>query len=300
MLKEIEKINSIVQELENIDKEIAGLSNPDEIKKLETKKQLLFIDIAECYLIKKLNVDGLTDELLKQFSSLAVERDLLSSSFKEKKDYNLSSEYVVSNITNESIPIKYMPLSEKIETIYYHTGEVISIDDPVISNKCNNAATSFIQFLEKNHKNKLEAKYGKNWKEEIIKIYQNNYKDSMSNYIDKIVENVDTKKNNEEMSKRDINPVNMDNNITNGSNVSKDNIKIKQLSEALTAAHKTIGALTLERDELINQVKSLSMQITTIKQQHKDELEQIKTGIAAASNQINQVEEEQQQPSIRR
>ena len=290
-LEEAEKLSTIVKNIENIDKKIAGTTDQVEIKKLNAQKQLLFIDIAEMHLYNRLKLEGLNDDLIQQFAHLASQRSLLSNVAEIKNNYDLSSDFITSKETNETIGVKYMPLSDKIETIYYHTGEIVSVDDPVIVNNCENASISFIEYLAANYESELQTKFGSNWKEEISKKYKQNYNNSMTAYIGQIVEKVDNEKKQAssiaESSSRAEKPTN------NG-----ETTELEQLRQSLADANSTIKSLTLERDELRNEVQSLNSRIIQIQQEHKTELEQLKNGIVIASTQ-NIIQNTEEQPSIR-
>ena len=87
---------------------------------------------------------------------------------KEENRYNLSSEFVVSNKTDEKIGIKYMNMSEKIRTIYEHTGEIVSCQDPVVLNYKNNSCAAFVQYLVSSRvKNEMIKRLGPDWKQKI-------------------------------------------------------------------------------------------------------------------------------------
>jgi len=260
---ELEKLSAILSKMEDIDDLILNANNDDEKKKLENQKQEYLLQVEELYLERKIRKEGYTEEVIKSCAALRAKKNLLKqqSLEEEKKEeqekYNLSSEYIVSNKTGETIGVKYMNLSEKIETIYEHTGQIISSQDSVINKYRDDSCAEFISFLERtNKKSELKEKYGDNWKERVAELYTQGYNDAMQRHIEKIVEKVDNKNNTKTVS------------------------TTEKKEESVEVLQQENEQLKTELSEAHTRIEELVEEISNIKQENKDTLQASRDALA--------------------
>lgn len=278
MLKEIKKMNSLIDELNQIEDSLKHNLSVAERKKIEDKKNLIIFDIKNISLRQKMYNQGISAELIKEFAILETER-LISSETEleeEKNKYNLSSKYIVSAKTGETIGIKYMKISEKIETIYEHTGEIISCHDSVILNYRDNACNNFLLGLSRKEKRRLKDKYGDDWKEKAEQIYKSAYDEAMNYHIEKTVKKID-KRNEEKFNKQQ----------------QEKNIRIEEennkLTEELKSAKEKTGELSRENQALKKEldvahlkIEELVQQISKVQKNNKDNLEEYRDTLVNA------------------
>jgi len=282
-IEERKKLMSLATKIEEIEEQILLSNNNSETKNLQNQKQLILYEIEEMHLQRRLKEESLNDGLINDFAALGTKRSLLNKTNIELNDnkYNLSSEFINSNRTGKTMGVKYMGISEKISTIYEHTGEIVSYHDPVLVNSRDNLCASFIEYLENStDKNKLVEKYGDNWKEEVARRYKQGYDSYMQYHINKTIEEVDSKYKSDTITNKNE----KEKNTETFDSISDKN---KKLTAELSVANKEISRLTNENTSLKNEISVLNEQLQKMQQSHKEDMETLKNNIVAINNQNN-------------
>lgn len=252
------EMSALIEKYKELGDMIKSTSDKNERENLESQRQECLFEMQEFCLKDKLIKEGLSDDLINAFASLETKRDLFTKEKKEKESnkYDLSSEYIVSNKTGETINVKYTNYSDKIKMIYEHTGEIVSYHDPVLVNKRDQASETFVIYITStmSHK-KLKQKYGDNWKDEIGKIYKQCYDECMKEQISKAVEEVDEK------------------------NKPKDVVMESQ--EEVASIKKENEELKSELNDARSKINQLVEQISEMQKSNKDDLQQYRDALAS-------------------
>lgn len=272
VLKEAINLNKLLNNLEKIEEQIKIVSTEDEKKELEIAKKDLLLQIKEMGIRKQIQDNGLTDKLVKAVASLSSERNLIKKPSQEEKQsekenenkYTLTSEYIVSNKTGQTINLKYLTVSEKIELIYEHTGEVISYQDPYLANQCDRSCQDFISYLSTTlSKKELKKRYGSNWQEVVTENYKKGYNDYLKYHIEKTKEKVD-QKNYDEYKKMETNVINSE----------------KKADEVI----KERDNLIKENDTLKEKVNLLVEEIDELRSQKREDLVEYRSALTQVIN----------------
>lgn len=194
LLEEQRQLQELLIKIEEVDIELKKRKNISDSQDLILLKNDLNYQLARMCLDNRIKREGLTPELIKLYSALDAKRTLESREEQKNKEnqYNLSSEEVVSKRTGEIIPIKYMSISDKVKTIYQHTGEIVKEDDRVFSNHRERSCQNFINHLSSTIGiSQLKERFGDNWEEVVAERYQSGYNEAIKHHIDKITQEVD-------------------------------------------------------------------------------------------------------------
>ena len=163
----------------------------------------------------------------------------------EKPKYDLSSQYVISELNGEKISLIGFSISSKIQLIYEHTGQTVSSQDKCIIEKATESYQKFIKNLEiTGGYKRYEKKYGSDWKNEVAKFYFAGYDRVVQQHIEYVVENIN----------------------------SKNREKIEILKEELEKSELEKAQLTSEIEQLNTEVKALSEQVAEIQVERKEAL----------------------------
>lgn len=240
----------------------------DQQKKRELTEKIIEIEKKLIlYRDEQLKQGLISDDLIRFFAQFDAYQGL-SKEENEKQEnelipnkYNLSSDYIISELTGETISLVGFSLSTKIELIYEHTGEVMLSDDKVIIQKRNNSFNRFIKAMEQNGGvDRFKELYGDNWMEEVEKRYKSGYTTAIENHIDHISDKVNDKRF----------------------------VQIKDLSEKVAKSEQEQELLINQISELKQEVSELTQEVVKIQSQRKIELEQYKKNILSiAKNNSN-------------
>ena len=290
-INEFEQLKKIVERIQSIEAEITSTYDTNRVAALEYEQQQLRLSLQGMEIASQIRKYGATEELIKKASELGVRRTLSEKELKQN-EYNLSSETIVSKITGKPINIKYLSVEEKIEIIYKHTGEVITSQDPIIVNKCQNSCERFISELSKKYSTrKLKAQYGENWKDKVMELYTSGYNSAFDYQANQIVEKVEKNNNHKHM-----NPVSQ-----TTVELKKENSRLifenKELQKKIEIYSKDLKRLNEENQSLKEEIAKLKKQISDMQQEHKRDMEFLKESIVQINNQVTSKKEEQQQIS---
>ena len=159
------------------------------------------------YILNEIKGGNVSSEFVKFLSEIDALGIMNNYGFKEYtysselNSVGLSNHYVIDVNSGKEISLIGASLYNKIALIYQHTGVLISYGDKEIINIKENKFKEFLdnisQYIDINT---LRDKYGKNWREEVERIYKEGFDESMKRQIQQISEQVDNnKKSNEKI-----------------------------------------------------------------------------------------------------
>ena len=193
ILAETNDLKYILDKLQELDNLISQAAGPSEILQIENQKEEYLLQIAELYLKRKLDKGELTEQIIQEYAALVAKRELTKVSNLEQKkhddnQYNLFSDFVVSNKTGEKIDISSMNITEKIRAIYEHTGQVVSFRDSFFMDYRDNSYEGFVEmFSQSLSVAKLKEQLGEDWQTKIEQAFKKGYDDYIERHIESIV-----------------------------------------------------------------------------------------------------------------
>lgn len=291
-ISEVEQLKKIVERIQSIESEITSTYDINRIAALEYEQQQLKLNLQGMEISSLIRKYGVTEELIKRASELGVRRTLSEKELKQN-EYDLSSETIISKITGKPINIKYLSVEEKIEVIYKHTGEVITSQDPIIINKCQNSCERFISELSERYSTrKLKAQYGENWKDKVMELYTSGYNSAFDYQTNQIIEKVE---NNNKQEQRQQEVKSTSNSTTEvkaqNSSLRKEN---EELRQTITIYRRDIERLNEENQNLREEITRLKQQIADMQQEHKRDMEFLKESIVQINHQVSSTKEQTQ------
>ena len=189
--------------------------------------------------VSKINALG----ILSSDMNLSLE-NIVSSDSNDVK-YNLSSKFIVSELTGEEVPLEGLSNFQKIELIYVHTGCKISSDDRIFTQNRDRAFDYFMHSLHNYASvSQLKKMYGSNWKEEIEKVYKQGYDNAINSYINDVVEKVDI----------------------------RNRERVVELEKQLLESEQEERKLQQEASRLREEISGLTAQILDMKHESKEDL----------------------------
>lgn len=166
----LDNIRKYFKNIPNIDEEIAKIKN--EILNGVTP-------VEEAYITGTKDADktiSSEEESEPEKQEKEVEEKKQEEQSKNNK-YNLSSNFVYSDITGEIYDLRNLPIYEKTTLITRATGEMVSLDDEVISARRSYYADKYIASLSERRVLKLQKMYGENWEKVIRDAYEKGFKE---------------------------------------------------------------------------------------------------------------------------
>lgn len=241
---------------------IVDINNTDDeqLKDGMLQKIMQLKNNLNIYISDQLQNGNISDDIITIISKMEALGMLSTDAHSEKKiqeddkidntdkgvRYDLSSDYIKSELTDENVCLVGSSISRKIELIYQHTGIIIESDDKSIVAKRDasfeNFMKNFSRYVDKSYFVQL---YGSNWREEVEMRYKTAYDNAISNHVKHIIESVDE----------------------------KNRAREKELTEELEKAE-------IEKEQLSNEISNLKMEISDlnneigeIQKERKEELE---------------------------
>lgn len=252
------KIKMVCDELDKIHDLHKNPLDENEVREIIMQEKPLLLQLDRIFAERKMYTNGLTEEVIKMFADIDAREEMMRKPPKEN-EYNLSSQYIISNKDGSRINVGYLPPFEKIEVIYENTGEIMNVNDSVLHSGMLNRFDAFIkEILSKEQAEKYIEKYGENWKDKLFELYSEGYVNSTKKQIEEIVSSVD------ERNKMNVQQSKPDEKIT-------PELENEQLKNKIAELEMLIGNMREENKETLETVKNSFLQLSSEKQ--KDDFE---------------------------
>lgn len=262
-------LNSFLKERRKIERELKQTHDVSKRDALTTALYQYDFKIERLILESDLKLKGPTEAICQKISDLDVREIFNRELEKKQNEYDLSSDFIISKLTGEKIYLRGLKFSDRIELIYKHTGEHISVEDPQLLNVQKNYADIFKRSLNSIYNVvDMKKKYGDDWKEKVMELYNQGFQNATEHQIKSIEDKVDLeeKNRNNQRSKdsyllEENNILRRENNILQQENIQlrKENIELKR--------------------ELIEQQRK----VESITKEYKNNMEELRKGIISVS-----------------
>lgn len=165
-------------QLNNIRRNFKNIPNIDEeIAKIKQEILNGVTPVEEAYTTGTKDADKtISSEEEKEPEKQEKEEPKEQEAQDKNKKYNLSSKFVYSDITGEIYDLRNLSIYEKATLITRATGEMVSLDDEVISARRSYYADKYIASLSERRVLKLQKMYGADWEKAIREAYEEGFK----------------------------------------------------------------------------------------------------------------------------